>query len=84
MTGLPGAVQLVALVVLLTGLYALSCLIWPYRNCRRCHGTGKRRAPLGHVYRLCPACDHTGIRPRTGRRLLNHTRRTRHPRKDHR
>lgn len=55
--------------------YALTCAVWPFGKCRRCHGAGKLRAPLGRVYRICPRCHHTGLRPRIGVRLWNMARR---------
>ncbi|GAA5033765.1 hypothetical protein [Actinopolymorpha pittospori] len=54
--------------------YLLLCWIWPFRNCRRCNGWGKHRAPIGRGFRHCPRCDGTGHRLRTGRLLLNHLR----------
>ena len=56
--------------------YAFTCAVWPFGPCRRCHGTGKLRSPLNRrAYRLCPRCNHTGLRLRIGRRLYNHLRR---------
>ncbi len=61
-----------ALLLLLTaGGYLLTCRIWPYGNCRRCHGTGKSYALIGPGFRHCPRCKATGYRLRIGRRLLN-------------
>ena len=54
--------------------YLLLCWIWPFTNCRRCHGWGKRKAPIGRGFRHCPRCDGTGHRLRIGRHLLNHLR----------
>lgn len=69
---------LTALVlVTLGGGYVLVCAGWPFARCRRCHGTGSLRAPLGRGRRLCPRCDATGLRLRLGRRLWNHLRRLR-------
>jgi hypothetical protein len=67
-------------ILALTGLvltvgYAITCLIWPYGNCRRCHGSGKLHSPFGdRHYRHCPRCKHTGTRLRIGRRLWSHWR----------
>jgi hypothetical protein len=56
-------------LVVLAG-YAITCLIWPYANCRRCHGSGKLWSPFGdRRYRYCRRCHHTGMRLRLGRRL---------------
>jgi hypothetical protein len=64
-----------ALLLLLTLGYLLGCVVWPFGACRRCHGTGKLRAPLGRVYRRCRRCDGTGLRIRIGRHLWNELRR---------
>jgi DnaJ-class molecular chaperone len=50
-------------------LYLLACAAFPFGNCRRCHGTGKRRAPIGRAFRLCRRCEGTGRRVRIGRRI---------------
>jgi len=57
--------------------YLLACWIWPFGNCRACHGTGKRRSPTGRAFRTCCRCDGDGARLRIGRHLLNHLRDTR-------
>ncbi len=51
--------------------YLLTCAIWPFKACRACSGTGKKRAPLGRVFRLCRRCTGTGMRIRVGRHLYN-------------
>jgi hypothetical protein len=51
--------------------YALACWIYPFTNCPRCHGTGKRRSPSGRNFRLCRRCKATGRRLRLGRRVAN-------------
>jgi hypothetical protein len=63
-----------ALILLVTIGYALTCAVWPFAACRRCHGTGRLRSPLGRAYRLCPRCNRTGLRLRIGRRIYNHVR----------
>lgn len=61
---------LVLTAVLTLAGYALTCRIWPYGHCRRCHGSEKLRSPFGaNHFRYCPRCNHTGLRLRTGRRL---------------
>ena len=50
--------------------YCASCLIWPYRICRRCDGYGQRYGLFG-VVRPCRHCDGTGLRLRLGRRIWN-------------
>lgn len=57
--------------------YALACWRWPYANCRRCHGTGKRHSPTGEHYRRCRRCAATGERVRVGRRLYDRLHTTR-------
>jgi hypothetical protein len=55
----------------LTG-YALACWLWPFRSCRACAGTGRRRSPSGRAYARCRRCQHTGDRLRFGRWLWNY------------
>jgi hypothetical protein len=62
----------------LSGSYALLCIGWPFARCRRCHGSGDLRAPVGRGLRLCQRCNATGRRLRLGRRLWNHSQRLRH------
>ncbi len=71
-----------AIVLTLAGLaltlgYGFACWIWPFRNCPRCQGTGKRRSPYGKAFRLCRRCDGTGRRLRAGRWIYNHLSRIR-------
>lgn len=57
------------------GWYWLMCAAFPFGNCRRCEGTGKRHAPLSRrIFRLCPRCEGTGRRVRLGRRLYEYLR----------
>lgn len=51
--------------------YALACWIWPFKACRKCDGTGKKRSPSGRAFRLCRRCDGTGRRLRAGRWIYN-------------
>jgi hypothetical protein len=55
-----------------TVCYALACWIWPFKNCRRCHGSGKRRSPSGRAFRYCRRCQGTGRRLRAGRWIYNY------------
>jgi hypothetical protein len=55
---------LVVLVLLLLAGYGALARIWPYRACRRCTGSGKRRAPGGRTWRSCTRCGATGQRLR--------------------
>ena len=59
-------------LVIVTVGYLLTCAAWPFGPCRRCSGTGRRRAPLGRYFRLCHRCDGTGRRIRLGRHLWNY------------
>ncbi|MEU8188065.1 hypothetical protein [Micromonospora carbonacea] len=65
------------LASLATLIYAASylavCAVSPWGRCRRCHGHRSHRTTIG-TRRDCPRCDGTGIRVRTGRRLLDHIR----------
>lgn len=55
--------------------YLLMCAAFPFGNCRRCKGTGKRHNPFtGKSYRLCTRCAGTGRRVRVGRRLYEYLR----------
>ncbi|MQA14427.1 MAG: hypothetical protein GEV09_09710 [Pseudonocardiaceae bacterium] len=86
MTPLNDAASALAIVALIVTMgYLLACAAWPFAPCRRCHGTGCLRAPLGRAFRLCPRCRATGRRLRAGRRAYTHlTRHYRHghPRRD--
>jgi hypothetical protein len=58
-----------------TALYLLVCVVFPFRACRRCHGTGTRPNPfLGGGYRQCRTCRGTGRRVRLGRRIYEYLR----------
>lgn len=82
------ASTLTLLLLVVTLGYALTCAVWPYKPCGRCHGTAKRRAPLGRSFRFCGRCRGTGLRLRLGRRLwiglrrIHHANRTTDSRKD--
>jgi hypothetical protein len=61
--------------VIVTLGYALKCWLWPFTACRRCHGTGRRRALIGgRTFGLCRRCDGTGYRLLIGRRIANELR----------
>jgi hypothetical protein len=49
--------------------YFVACSLWPFTNCRRCKGDGKKRSPSGRNWRPCKKCKGTGRRVRTGRRF---------------
>jgi hypothetical protein len=49
--------------------YTIACLAWPFVNCQRCDGNGKRRSPGGKTFGDCRRCRGAGRRARLGRRL---------------
>ncbi|GAA3632826.1 hypothetical protein GCM10022223_58930 [Kineosporia mesophila] len=52
-------------------LYALACLIFPFRACKHCHGRGTRQNRLiGGGFRQCTRCAGTGRAIRPGRKVL--------------
>ena len=59
-----------ALIVITLG-YSLACWIWPFKACRRCEGSGKKRSPSGRAFRLCRRCYRTGRRLPAGRWIYN-------------
>ncbi|SNY58212.1 hypothetical protein [Paractinoplanes atraurantiacus] len=58
-------------LVIATVCYSIGCWFWPFGDCRRCKGTGKRRSPIGRAFGLCRRCDGEGRRLRVGRRVIN-------------
>ncbi len=56
--------------------YVAACVIWPFRACRRCEGTGRVLSPTGRAWRHCPYCTGTGARLRLGRRIYTHLKQT--------
>jgi hypothetical protein len=69
----------IACLLAVTLCYCLVCAVSPFGRCRKCTGTG-RQAPTGRLRRRpkpCRRCDATGRRLRIGRRLHNHSTRTR-------
>jgi hypothetical protein len=61
----------ILLTLLVTFGYVVTCGVWPFKRCRRCHGTGRHQAPIIRAYRPCDACKGTGMRLRIGRRAWN-------------
>lgn len=51
--------------------YFVACAFWPFANCRRCGGGGRKRSPSKKFWRPCRRCKGTGRRVRTGRRVFN-------------
>ncbi|MFI5913737.1 hypothetical protein [Dactylosporangium sp. NPDC051541] len=75
-TGHPAALGLLILAsVGITFGYLLACWLWPFVACRRCSGSGKRRALFGgRAFGICRRCDGTGRQLRPGRRAINYLR----------
>lgn len=67
----PASTLSVAVPLLITVGYGLTCWFWPFKTCCRCGGFGKLRAPFGRALRHCPHCKHTGLRLRAGRKAYN-------------
>lgn len=71
-----------AIIVLALAYYAVSCWVWPMRDCWCCKGHGHHRPDGDHkthrrgkVSRPCRWCKSSGKRWRIGRRVWNHARR---------
>jgi hypothetical protein len=58
-------------VVIVTPLYYVACMLWPFTHCRRCRGSGRRRSPFGKNYGRCRRCKGRGERLRLGRKVIN-------------
>jgi hypothetical protein len=65
------ATPLLVLLAVLTLGYALACWAFPFRNCFRCHGTGRIRSEARKTFRWCRWCSGTGGRLRFGRHVWN-------------
>ena len=66
------AIALVLILAVLTFGYVSACITWPFKNCRRCDGNGKRAALFGgRAFRICRRCNGTGRRLRIGRKVWN-------------
>ena len=59
------------LLTIATLCYGIGCSFWPFGNCRKCSGTGKRRSPFGRAFGFCRRCHGDGRRLRIGRRIIN-------------
>jgi DnaJ-class molecular chaperone len=62
-------------LLIVTFGYLTTCAVWPFRNCRKCGGTGRFRSPMGRAWRPCRRCKGTGARIRLGRHIWNYLRR---------
>jgi hypothetical protein len=56
-------------VVIAVGLYGVECMVWPYRRCWPCKGTGKLFSPVTRSWRDC-RCGGDGRAIRWGRRMF--------------
>lgn len=66
------ASALILVLFFITFSYVSACVIWPFKSCRRCDGSGKRPSLWGgKAHRICPRCDGSGRRLRTGRAAWN-------------
>lgn len=66
------AATLITLIIIATLVYGASCLVWPFRDCWRCHGAGShRRHGQRTLSRPCRWCRGAGKRLRVGRRIAN-------------
>jgi hypothetical protein len=69
---LESAIALALILAVVTLGYVSACVTWPFKNCRRCEGNGKRAALFGgKAFRICRRCNGTGRRLRTGRKVWN-------------
>lgn len=66
-----GALYLALAAAVWAVSYVFACWMWPFANCRKCEGKGRRRSPTGRAFRRCPKCKGTGRRLRTGRWIFN-------------
>jgi hypothetical protein len=61
---------LLMLIVLAGVVYLVMCAVFPYKNCRRCGGSGRHRSAFFGGWRPCPTCNATGYRRRLLLRLI--------------
>jgi hypothetical protein len=55
-------------------LYVVECVVWPYRRCWPCRGTGRLYSPITRSWREC-RCGGDGQAIRWGRRVFDSARR---------
>ena len=65
-----GTLFLIALIVGIA--YLAACVIWPFRACRRCGGSGRFLSPTRRAWRHCTRCGGTGARLRAGRQIYKY------------
>ncbi|MFI6331913.1 hypothetical protein ACIBBG_26845 [Micromonospora chersina] len=72
-----GTVTATGIILAVLAAYGLSCIVWPFADCRLCSGRGHFRSKSKRkLSRPCWWCHRTGKRLRIGRRLWNRARRT--------
>jgi hypothetical protein len=60
------------LILAAAALWAAGAYLFPFRNCRKCGGTGRKNRALNRShYALCARCAGTGRVHRPGARLLH-------------
>ncbi len=67
----------VFLALVAVAAYAVHCLVWPFRACRKCGGAGRFRSPSGRAWRYCDRCGGRAAQVRLGRRLWTYLTNTR-------
>lgn len=67
----------VFLAVVAAVVYAVSCLVWPFRACRKCGGAGRFPSPTGRAWRYCDKCGGRAAQVRFGRRVWTYLTNTR-------
>ena len=61
--------------VAITGAYAVSLIVHPWRPCRPCEGSGRERDLIWRrAFGECPTCGGAGKLPRLGVRVFQHAR----------
>lgn len=61
-------------VVVAVALYAVECVVWPYKRCRWCKGEGRLHSPVTRSWREC-RCGGDGQAVRWGRLVFEGVRR---------
>lgn len=69
---IPWQVSAPLLALLLLGIYAGSCWLFPFTKCSKCKGTGLRARKDGKVWDHCKRCKGTKERLRVGRWIWNY------------
>jgi len=60
------------LAIAMAAFWAAGVYLFPFRDCRKCGGTGRKTSKLNHShYKLCTRCAATGRVQRPGARRLH-------------